>query len=157
MSNSCLICLKNTKTKQCNNCSMRCHNSCWEKYMKYSKKSEDKLSLECPQCKLIIRIKNTGKGVQTRSVIEKQKFAHIENKIRGFMNKFEYLSVIIDKRIVMLEMFEYISNNMTYLEHNPNFAESVQKKLLEFILTDDDSGCWKRMQTIIFGEVVIEP
>lgn len=49
MSDSCFLCLENTRIKQCTRCNVRAHHKCWKKYLDYSYGEENKKCLQCSE------------------------------------------------------------------------------------------------------------
>jgi hypothetical protein len=149
MSNQCLICLNNTILKQSDTCSVRCHNIYWNKLSFFSENNEYHPYNEYPHCQFNI---NGSSVVEDGIDIEKNNRI-TENIIVEFVNKVHLVIGYENKKNILMDMFEYIYNNISFFEYKPEFAIVVKKKLIEFNNTDNSNN-WKKIYKNIFGQII---
>jgi hypothetical protein len=67
-------------------------------------------------------------------------------KVNFFLRKLNNISMCDtdSRKLIILDMFEYISKNMSFLSKNENFKQVVKRKLTEFYVVDE----WTEANTI---------
>ena len=146
MSDLCFLCRNNTKNGACTTCSLKAHKKCWSQYLKHTMNVRQRQGLyitslsysndvKCPQCKQTIKqpIKQPIKrmGVKTRSMIKKDK-NDVSNIVKDYLNRVDATFSRDNKLLVIIELFEYLYNNMWFIKDNHRFRICVQNKLIEF-------------------------
>jgi hypothetical protein len=128
---SCIVC-NNKSTKQIFDCcKVRLHTKCVSSYL-------DKFSMrKCPTCN-----KKT-KYYKTRFNDKEDIFVQ---KVKCFLGKLNNISMSDTdaRKLIILDMFEYISKNTYFFSKNENFKQVVKKKLTEFYVVDE----WTEANTI---------
>ncbi len=128
---SCIIC-NNKSTKQIFHCcKVRLHTKCVSSYL-------DKFSMKkCPTC-------------NKKTKYYKTRFNHKEDifveKVNFFFRKLNKIAMSDTdaRKLIILDMFEYISKNMSFLSKNQRFKQIVKRKLTEFYIVDE----WTEANTI---------
>ena len=118
----CIVC-KNKSTKQIFDCcNIVLHTRCVSQYLK---KSSFK---KCPTCNKKKKCYNTRFFNKENIFIQKIKF---------FLNKLNTPSIVSARKLMILEMFDYISKNMWFLSKHEKFKQTVEKKLIQFYKVDE--------------------
>jgi hypothetical protein len=128
MTDSCFLCLMNTKTKQCTRCNLHVHYKCWKKYLNSFEFNETK---KCPQCKEKVRdMPKTRARTHARRRYLKQKDT-FTNHILSQLSKCERVYGRLEKEKILTEIFDYLLDNMDYLLQHKKLNLVVRGKLKE--------------------------
>ena len=118
----CIVC-KNKSTKQIFDCcNIVLHTRCVSQYLK---KSSFK---KCPTC-------NKKKKCYNTRFFDKENI--FIQKIKLFLNKLNTPKIVSSRKLMILEMFNYISKNMWFLLKHKKFKQTVEKKLIQFYKVDE--------------------
>lgn len=128
MSDTCFLCLTNTRIKQCVRCNLRSHHKCWKKYL-------DSVNIEetakCPQCSAKVRTKPVTR-LRTRMTEKKEIIAHVKN----LLTKLDLTFGRLQKEIVATEIFDYLLLHINFVYTNKKFEVTVRQKLKEMYFED---------------------
>lgn len=126
---SCFLCLNMAKNNPCNQCSLRAHLKCWEKYVKLSYKNQDmNYQIQCPVCKKDIEYEYRI----TRSISKSRKKMKIVNTIKQYLETIESEEITrIEKMEIVKELFNYLYDNMDFVYSIPVFEKIVRNKMIE--------------------------
>lgn len=120
----CFLCLDISRTRRCKRCKITAHKHCWKKYNRYHPYKRN----NCPQCNIDLR----KKYYNTR-VDKKQKCI---KTIDQYLNDVNIASTKEQKKTIAKKMFEYMYENMWFVNSNKKFKKTVQEKLIELYNID---------------------
>ncbi len=127
----CIVC-NNKSTKQIFNCcKVKLHSKCVSSYL-------DTYSMEkCPTCNKKTKCYNTRFNDKEDIFIKKVDF---------FLRKLNniHMSYTDARKLIILDMFEYISKNTYFFSKNEHFKQTVKRKLTSFYIVDK----WTEANTI---------
>lgn len=126
MTDNCFLCLLDCDIKVCHQCNIRSHLKCWEKYIENKYKiDETSILVECPQCRTDIIVE---RKMISLFIYEK----HFIKTIYSFLNQCLDAYSVNEKKIINIDMFSYILNNMEFVNSHPTFKNEIRKKLVFF-------------------------
>lgn len=127
---SCFLCLNMTKNNPCNQCSLRAHLKCWEKYVKISYKNQDmNYQIKCPVCKQDVEYESRI----TRSIAKSRKKMTIINTIKEYIDAIESenYNTRLEKITIARELYNYLYDNIDFVYSVPVFEKTVRNKMIE--------------------------
>ena len=147
MTDDCFICLLDSDIKVCHQCNIRSHLKCWEKYIENKYKIDGtSIYVDCPQCRIDIIVK--------RDMISLSMYEKIFVKIMyNFLNQCVNSYSVNEKKIINIDMFSYILNNMEFVNSHPTFKNEIRKKLV-FFYKNQNWGYAGDMYKKIFRESI---
>jgi len=135
MTDKCFLCLSNTRLKMCHQCNLVAHRKCWKQYI--DNKNKDliyKSCVECPQCKVSITF---GHKMTTRSMSGFKKTRHVADTIKLFIHKIQRTNGSQNLKLIHIQMFEFMLENMFFIHSHPRFELTVKNKLIEYSTVDN--------------------
>lgn len=159
MTNTCFLCLENTRNKVCVTCNCYAHPSCWGKYLQDQMNITtlvypnhcailSPLSVKCPICRE--RIKNI-KSITRSDTKLSRKFA-IYIKISQTIAMTRSIEDVNKKRKLVSELFNILIDNRSIVLENKNLSSDIQDKLSELYKNGWESANLFHLQ--MFGEQI---
>lgn len=148
MSDSCFLCLINTRIKQCPQCNLRAHYKCWKKYTDHSGTDCTK----CPQCSM--RIKKRRPMTREHSAF----LANKETIVKHIKSLLTLCATAVNrqqKTEYAIELFDYLLGNMVFVREYETFEKTVRDKLIQLHKLEN----WEPANDYyfrMFGEIIAQ-
>ena len=148
MSDKCFLCLNNCRTRRCAKCKVKAHRDCWTKYKKSTRYYPYKAN-QCPQCRSNIKTKRYNTRLNALS----KKRVDCMYTVKDLLERVDRACGREQKMYSTKQLFEYLYQNMWFINRHKNFRKSVRNKLVE-LATIERWEYAEKMHLLMFGEPV---
>lgn len=137
MSDNCFLCLNISRTRRCTQCKVKAHKSCWEEYTMVDE------TQRCPQCRATTKRKVYNTRLRENTI----------RVIRHFLTSIENRVGREQRCDVAKQLFEYLYQNIWFLDNNRLFRNIVKSKLV-YLAIDENWEYAKTAHERFFGQTL---